>query len=190
MEKAIENKVIELLESCGALLKGHFILRSGLRSKYYFQCARVGEDLEKVEKLVRLLIKKIGELEFDTVLAPAMGALVLGQEVARQLKKRFIFVEKEEGKLILRRGFTLKPEEKVLIVEDVVTRGGRAQESIDIVQAHKGIPMGLAVLVDRSEGNAKFNVPFYALLNMNFPTYEPQAIPEELKAIPPVKPGS
>mgnify|MGYP002864218113 CR=1 FL=1 len=125
---------METFRQAGALLEGHFILRSGLRSREFFQCATALEKMPTVEKLGKALADKVRGLEIDTVVAPAMGGLVIGQEVARQLGARFIFVEKEDGSLVLRRGFKFYPEEKVLIVEDVVTRGGRADEAINIVQ--------------------------------------------------------
>lgn len=184
------NEVERIFEESGALLKGHFLLRSGLHSEYYFQCARVGEDLRKISRLAELLIEKIGNIQCDTVLAPAMGALVIGQEVARQMGKRFIFTEKEDGKLVLRRGFVIKPGEKILIVEDVVTKGGRAQETLDIAQGLKADVVALAVLVDRSQGNAKFSVPFYSLMQMAYPTYDSNNLPEHLRHSPAVKPGS
>jgi len=133
---------------------------------------------------------KIAKLQFRTVLAPAMGGLVVGQEVARQFNARYIFVEKEDDKLVLRRGFEIAQNERVLIVEDVITRGGRAQEAVDIVEANGGKVAGVAVLVDRSQGKAHFDCPLISLLQMGFPTFEPDKLPEHLKLIPPVKPGS
>lgn len=185
-----QNEVLKIFKDSGALLTGHFILRSGLHSEHFFQCAKVGEDLAKITRLANLLIEKLKNIDCNTVLAPAMGGLVIGQEVARQLGKRFLFAEKVDDKLALRRNFIIKPEEKVLIVEDVITRGGRAQEAIDIVRKAGGKVVGLAVLVDRSNGAASFDVPFKSLLEMTFPTYEPNSIPEHLKKITAIKPGS
>tara|TARA_B100001248_G_scaffold262736_1_gene261978 strand:+ start:37543 stop:38112 length:570 start_codon:yes stop_codon:yes gene_type:complete len=185
-----QEEVINIFKDAQALLEGHFILRSGLRSQYYFQCAQVGQYMDKVTRLAELLIQKLPNLEIDTVLAPAMGGLVIGQEVARQLKKRYIFVEKVNDVLELRRGFKIAPGEKVLVVEDVITRGGRAQEAIDIVKNQGGTPISLAVLVDRSQGKATFEVPCTSLVELSFPTYEPDQLPEHLKAIPAIKPGS
>jgi len=185
-----KNEVQEIFEKSGALLKGHFVLRSGLHSEYYFQCARACEDLTAVSRLSELLIKRLGNIECDTIIAPAMGGLVIGQEIARQLRKRFIFAEKQDNKLVLRRGFKFKPNERVLVVEDVITKGGRAQESINIVKENGGTPVALAVLVDRSQGNAKFEIPHSSLYAMSFPTYEPSDLPEHLKAVPVSKPGS
>lgn len=185
-----EEEVLQIFKDSGALLTGHFVLRSGLHSEHFFQCAKVGEDLHQITRLAELLIKKLGNFDCDTVLAPAMGGLVIGQEVARQLGKRFIFVEKVDDKLALRRNFVIKPGEKILVVEDVITRGGRAQEAIDIVTRSAGKAVALAVLVDRSNGNASFTIPCTSLLEMTFPTYEQDKLPEHLKMIPATKPGS
>ena len=130
-----------------------------------------------VERLGTLLLQKLGQLQFDTVLAPAMGGLVIGQEVARQAKVRFIFAEKDNNVLVMRRGFTLKPGERVLVVEDVITRGGRVQECLEIIKRAGGTAVGVAVLVDRSSGQAKFDVPTYSLLEMSYPTYPADQLP-------------
>src|SRR5439155_15086023 len=131
-----DKEVIQIFRDTGALLEGHFILRSGLHSRQYFQCALALQQMPVVEKLGAELAAKVRSLGAATVLSPAMGGLVLGQEVARQLGVRVIFVEKDEGKLVLRRGFKISPGEKIFIVEDVVTKGGRVQETIDIIHAH------------------------------------------------------
>lgn len=185
-----QQEILTIFEESGALLRGHFILRSGLRSGYFFQCARVCEFMDKVERLAELMLEKLEGIEFSTVLSPAMGGLVIGQEVARQAKARYLFAEKQNDKLVLRRGFKFEPGEKVLVVEDVITRGGRAQEAIDIVRENGGEVTGLALLADRSAGNAPFDVPVISLAEFNFPTYNPEELPSELEAIPPVKPGS
>lgn len=188
--QSTQEEVLNIFKRTKALLQGHFILRSGLRSEYFFQCAQVCQHLAEVTRLIELLKPQLDELEFDTVLAPAMGGLVVGQEVARQFGKRYIFVEKVDDKLALRRGFVIAPGERVLVVEDVVTRGGRANEAVEIVKQNGGKVVGIAVLVDRSEGNATFEAPLYALLEMAYPTYDPANLPERLKAIPAIKPGS
>lgn len=184
-----DHEVLSIFRETGALFEGHFVLRSGLHSGHYFQCARVCERLDRVSRLAAMLLEKVGPLEATTVVAPAMGGLVIGQEVARQADKRFVFAEKVEGALSLKR-FTLQPGEKVLIVEDVITKGGRVQETIDIVTAAGGEVEKVAVLVDRSEGKATFPVPHVSLLQFSFPTYVAEAIPPELAAIPVTKPGS
>lgn len=185
-----QEEVLDIFKETKALLQGHFILRSGLRSEYFFQCAQVCQSMKAVTRLIELLMPKLKDLEVDTVLAPAMGGLVVGQEVARQMDKRYIFVEKENDRLVMRRGFKIAEGERVLIVEDVITRGGRANEAIDIVKANKGIVAGLAVLVDRSEGNASFDNPLFSLLEMGYPTYHPDNLPNHLKDVPAIKPGS
>jgi orotate phosphoribosyltransferase len=132
----------------------------------------------------------MGDVRPDVVVAPAMGALVLGQEMARQLDARYVFLDKENDRLALRRGFSISPPEKVLIVEDVVTRGGRVQEAIDIVSGRGCKLQGVVVLVDRSEGKIDFEVPLISLIQMNFPTYDPEHLPAALADVPPIKPGS
>lgn len=185
-----QNEIITIFKESGALQEGHFVLRSGLHSGHFFQCAQVCQYLDKVTRLAELLIESMGEIDCETVVAPAMGGLVLGQEVARQLGKRFIFVEKEEGKLAMRRGFKLEDGEKVIIVEDVITRGGRVQETVDILEGLKANITQIGVLVDRSEGKAQFSAPLTPLVQLSFPTYEPNSLPPELAAVPVSKPGS
>ena len=186
-----QAEVLDIFKKTGALLEGHFILRSGLRSGHFFQCARVCEHLDEVTRLAELLIKKLPDIsKVETVVSPAMGGLVIGQEVARQLGKRFIFAEKVDDMLALRRNFIIKPEEKILIVEDVITRGGRVRETLDLVDSRHGLVQAIAVLVDRSTGKASFDAPLVSLLEMNYPTYEPENLPPELRNVPAVKPGS
>ncbi len=187
---AVQQEVTDIFIRTKALLQGHFVLRSGLHSGHFFQCAQVCQDMPAVERLGSLLKQKLSGLAYDTVLAPAMGGLVIGQEVARQSKCRFIFAEKENNILVLRRGFTFRPGEKVLVVEDVITRGGRVQECLDIVQKHGGTAVAVAVLVDRSSGQAKFNVPCLSLLEMSYPNYAADKVPPELAKLPASKPGS
>ncbi len=184
------DEVLAIFKRTGALLEGHFVLRSGLHSTHYFQCAQVCQNMEAVTRLCELLVKKLGRSDFATVLAPAMGGLVLGQEVARQTGKRYLFSEKANDKLVLRRNFKFAPGERVLVVEDVITRGGRVQECLDLITGAGAVPAGVLVLVDRSEGQAKFNVPHVALLPMSFPTYPADQLPPALAALPVVKPGS
>lgn len=186
-----QAEVLDIFKKTGALLEGHFILRSGLRSGHFFQCARVCEHLDQVSRLAELLIEKLPDVsEVETVVAPAMGGLVIGQEVARQLGKRFIFVEKIDDMLALRRNFIIKPDEKILVVEDVITRGGRVREALNIIDSRHGCVEAIAVLVDRSAGKASFDSPLISLLEMNYPTFEPENLPPELRNIPAVKPGS
>ena len=185
-----EHEVLHIFRQSGALLEGHFVLRSGLHSRQYFQCALALQQMPAVEKLGAELARKVRALGAVTVVAPAMGGLVLGQEVARQLGVRFIFVEKEEGKLVLRRGFKISAGEKILVVEDVVTKGGRVQETIDIVHAHRGEVVGIAMAVDRSGGSVRFGAPMFSLISLQVETFEPDKLPADLAALPVVKPGS
>ena len=185
-----ESEMLQVFRDTGALLEGHFILRSGLHSRQYFQCALALQHMPTVEKLGDHLASKVRSLNAVTVISPAMGGLVLGQEVARQLGLRFIFAEKEDGKLALRRGFKIGKGEKLLIVEDVVTKGGRVQETIDIVRAHKGEVVGVGMAVDRSGGQVSFGVPTFSLLSLNVEAFAPDKLPPDLAAIPAVKPGS
>jgi orotate phosphoribosyltransferase len=187
-----QQEVLDIFRRTRALLEGHFVLRSGLHSGHYFQCAQVCQRMDAVERLAELLVAKVRAqgIAFDTVLAPAMGGLVVGQEVARQAKVRFIFAEKENNILVLRRGFTLAPGERVLVVEDVVTRGGRVIECLNLVHGAGGRTAGVAMLVDRSSGAARFEVPAVSLLELSFPTYPADALPDWLSKIPVEKPGS
>jgi orotate phosphoribosyltransferase len=185
-----ESEVLEIFRETGALLRGHFILRSGLHSREFFQCAIALQQMPIVEKLGAALAQKVAHLNIQTVIAPAMGGLVLGQEVARQLRCRFIFVEKEEGKLVLRRGFRIAKGERILVAEDVVTKGGRLQETIDIVRLHEGRVQGAVAAVDRSNGKVNFGVPFFSLLKLEVAAFEADKLPPDLQAIPAVKPGS
>jgi orotate phosphoribosyltransferase len=185
-----QDEVLQMFRDSGALLEGHFILRSGLHSRQFFQCALALQQMPVVEKFGGELAGKVRSLGAVTVIAPAMGGLVIGQEVARQLGVRFIFSEKEDGKLVLRRGFKISPGEKILVVEDVVTKGGRVQETIDIVRAHGGVVVGVAILVDRSSGGVRLGVPLVSLIAMQVEAYEAAKMPPDLAAIPAMKPGS
>jgi orotate phosphoribosyltransferase len=185
-----QNEVLQVFRDSGALLQGHFVLRSGLHSRQFFQCALALQQMPVVEKLGAALAAQLNSLGAVTVVSPAMGGLVIGQEVARQLGLRFIFVEKEEGKLVLRRGFKIAPGEKILIVEDVVTKGGRVQETIDIVRANGGEVTGVGMVVDRSNGQTQLGVPLFSLIALQVETFKPDALPPDLAKIPAVKPGS
>src|SRR6516165_5479749 len=171
-----ESEILQIFRDTGALLEGHFVLRSGLHSRRYFQCALALQYMPTVGKLGAELAGKVRSLGAATVVSPAMGGLVLGQEVARQLGVRFIFVEKEDGKLVLRRGFKISKGEKILVVEDVVTKGGRVQETINIVRAHGGDVVAVAMAVDRSGGSVSFGIPMLSLIAMNVATYEPDKL--------------
>lgn len=185
-----QNEVIEIFRKSGALLEGHFILRSGLHSRQFFQCALALQSMPDVEKLGSAIAEKLRPLGAVTVVAPAMGGLVIGQEVARQLGVRFIFVEKEDGKLVLRRGFKIAAGEKILVLEDVVTKGGRVQETLAIVKAHGGKAVGIGMVVDRSNGSVNLGVPTFSLLALKVEAFEPDRLPPDLAGTPAVKPGS
>jgi orotate phosphoribosyltransferase len=177
-----QQEVLDIFKNTKALLTGHFVLRSGLHSGHYFQCAQVCQRMDAVTRLTELLMPRLAGFTFTTVLAPAMGGLVIGQEVARQTGARYVFAEKENDRLVLRRGFKFAPGEGVLI--------GRVLECIDIVKAGGGVPVAVAMLVDRSAGTMRFEIPAVSLLELSFPTYPADQVPPALAAIPVEKPGS
>jgi orotate phosphoribosyltransferase len=183
--------LLSLFRKTGALLDGHFVLRSGLHSRQYFQCALLLQHTDIAAKVCGQLADELRQFDCDAVISPALGGIIVGQEVGRSLGKRHIFVEKEEGKLVLRRGFQIYPNEKFIVVEDVVTRGGRVQETIDIVRARSGIVSAVGVIVDRS-GAVKpdFGCQFVSLIEMNVETFPADKLPSDLAKIPAVKPGS
>ena len=185
-----QEEVLQIFRDSGALLEGHFILRSGLHSAFFFQCAQVCQYLDKVTRMAELLVEDLKAYEATTVVAPAMGGLVIGQEVARQLNLRFLFLEKVDDKLKLRRNFEFRPNEKVLIVEDVITRGGRVVEALEQCRLHGAQPVAVGVIVDRSAGKTKFDVPHHSLTELSFPTYKADELPPELVGTEAVKPGS
>jgi orotate phosphoribosyltransferase len=185
------DDILTLFRKTGALLDGHFILRSGLHSREYFQCALLLQDTAIAAKVCGWLADKLREFDCDTVISPALGGIIVGQEVGRSLGKRHMFVEKDEGKLVLRRGFQISRGEKFVVVEDVVTRGGRVQETIDIVRAHGGVVLAVGVIVDRSaDTKPGFGCPFVSLIEMNVETFPADELPPDLAKIPAVKPGS
>ncbi|MBL9174019.1 MAG: orotate phosphoribosyltransferase [Verrucomicrobiales bacterium] len=183
-------EALDLFRSTGALLEGHFILRSGLHSRQFFQCAQALQQMPIVERFGAALAAQARSLQAVTVVSPAMGGLVIGQEVARQLGLRFIFAEKEDGRLVLRRGFQFQPGERCLVVEDVVTKGGRVQETMEIVRNHGATVVGVAMLVDRSDGSLDFGAPACSLIRLNVETFPADRLPADLASIPAVKPGS
>jgi orotate phosphoribosyltransferase len=187
----MSEDLLALFRKTGALLDGHFVLRSGLHSRQYFQCAILLQHTDIAEEVCRKLADKLREFDSDSVISPALGGIIVGQEVGRALGKRHIFVEKEAGGLALRRGFKIDKNERFIIAEDVVTRGGRVQETIDIVRAHGGVVVAAGVIVDRS-GKAKpdFGCPFISLIQMNVETFEADKLPVDLKDVPAAKPGS
>jgi orotate phosphoribosyltransferase len=184
------SEALDLFRSTGALLEGHFILRSGLHSRQFFQCALALQQMPIVERFGAALADRVRPLEIQTVVAPAMGGLVIGQEVARQLGCRFIFAEKEEGRLVLRRGFQLAPGERCLIVEDVVTKGGRVQETIQIIRDRQSTVVAVAMLVDRSDGSVDLGVPTHSLIRLHVEAFPADNLPADLAVTPAIKPGS
>ena len=185
-----ETKILSIFKKTDALLTGHFLLTSGRHSDRYFQCAKVLQYPEYAEKLCKIISDKFRNVEIDTVIAPAIGGLVVGQEVARQLNKRFIFAEREDKKLSLRRGFTLDENEKVLVCEDVVTTGGSVFEVIDIVKNNKANVVGVGFIVDRSNGKVNFEYPQFSTLKLEVVSYQPDECPLCREDIELVKPGS
>lgn len=188
------DQVLAVFKESEALLEGHFELRSGLHSPHYFQCAMVLRYPRHAGRLCAALVEKMraaGGLDrVDGVIAPAMGGLFVGHEIARALDVKSIFAEKENNRLVLRRGFTIKPGDRYLVAEDVITRGGRVQETIDIVTGRGGTVPAVAVLVDRSAGQARFSAPVFSLLEQAPITYEPAACPLCAKGVPMAHPGS
>ena len=188
-----DNEILAEFRAADALLEGHFILSSGLRSPRYLQCARVLMDPARAERLARALAAKLpAEVResIGAVISPAMGGVIIGHEMGRALGKPAMFLERPQGTFELRRGFHIGPGTKVLMIEDVVTTGLSSREAIEAVRAAGGEVVAEAALVDRSSGKADLGVPFYPLIRIDVPTYEADAVPPELAAIPPIKPGS
>ncbi len=187
------REVLDEFRAAGALLEGHFILSSGLRSPRYLQCARVLMDPERAARLCAALAEKVRDEiggEFDLVASPAMGGVIVGYEMARQLGCPAIFFERVDGDLQLRRGFEIQPGSRVLMVEDIVTTGLSSRECIAGIREHGGEVAGAACLIDRSCGKADVGAPLVALAELDVPAYRPDELPDELAAIEPVKPGS
>jgi orotate phosphoribosyltransferase len=185
-----EAEVLTMFRRSGALLDGHFRLSSGLHSPGYLQCALVLQHPREAEALGAALGGIVRSLGAQTVLSPAMGGIVIGQEVGRALGVRAIFAERQDGALTLRRGFALDPGEKVIVVEDVVTTGGSTRETMDVARAAGAIVVGACAIVDRSGGKQGLDVPFHALLPMDVKTYQPEECPLCRQGSPVVKPGS
>ncbi len=188
-----EEDVLSEFRASGALLEGHFKLSSGRHSAHYLQCARVLMNPERAGRLARAICANIPReirAEIDTVVSPAMGGIIIGHEVGRCLEKDAMFLERPEGEFYFRRGFSLEPGAKVLMVEDVVTTGLSSREAIEAVAREGGEVVAECALVDRSAGEANLGVPFYPLIAINFPTYADDEVPAELAAIPVSKPGS
>lgn len=187
---ATRDELLELFRKSGALLEGHFRLSSGLHSTGYLQCALVLQHPESAERLGRAVADGVRHLRPTVVLSPALGGVVIGHEVGRALGVRALFAERQDGILMLRRGFSLEASDRVLIVEDVCTTGGSTRETMQVATAAGGQVVGAASIVDRSGGRASFDVPFHALLGVDLPTYQPDSCPLCADGLPVVKPGS
>ena len=188
-----DDQILDEFRAAGALLEGHFILSSGLRSPKYLQCARVLMEPARAERLARELASRLPKIvadQVEAVVSPAMGGVIIGHEMGRALGKPAMFLERPEGTFELRRGFRLAPGAKVLMVEDVVTTGLSSREAIEAVRRAGGEVLAEAALVDRSSGKANLGVPFTPLIRIDVPTYEAESVPPDLAAIPAIKPGS
>lgn len=185
-----KEEVLKIFIDSSALLNGHFLLTSGRHSDQYFQCAKVLQYPPYTTQLCAIIAEHFRNLQIDTVLSPAMGGIIVGQEVARQLNTRAIFAEREEKKLILRRGFEIQKGERILVCEDVVTTGGSVFETIDIVQQAGGELVGVGFIVDRSSGTVKFGCEQKSCVEMNVVSYLPEECPICKTNIPLIKPGS
>ena len=188
-----DDEILDEFRAARALLEGHFILSSGLRSPRYLQCARVLMEPKRASRLAEALAAKIPSAlrgEIQAVVAPAMGGVIIGHEMGRALDVPAMFVERPTGTFELRRGFALDSGVKVLMVEDVVTTGLSSREAIAAIEAAGGDVIAGAALVDRSNGAADLGVPFFPLIRLDVPSYAADALPPELAAIPAIKPGS
>ena len=185
-----EQEIKSILSDCGAFLKGHFLLTSGRHSEYYIEKIKIIQEPDKVQKLCSELVDKFSNIDFDVVISPAMGGIVLGYEVAKQLNKRFVFTQRRDNKMIIRSGFELNPNEKVLIIEDIVTTGGSVFEVIDCIKKIGSQIIGIGLIVDRSSGRVNFGFPTKALLTMEIKTFLPEECPLCKKNILIFKPGS
>ena len=184
------DELLDLYRRSGALLEGHFRLTSGLHSPGYLQCALVLQHPQQAEALGRAIAGRVQDLRPTVVLSPALGGVVIGQEVGRALGVRAIFCERQDGRLALRRGFTLDSADRVLVVEDVMTTGGSTRETIEVAKAAGGQVVGTASIVNRGGAAIRFDVPYVSLLEIALPTYEPEACPLCAQGLPVVKPGS
>jgi len=190
-DNVTDTEVLQIFRKTNALLEGHFLLRSGLHSNQYFQCALVLQYPHHAERLCAALAAKLPSTAAQTVISPALGGLFVGHEVARALRLRHIFAEKNAaGKLELRRSFQVGRGEKFIVVEDVVTKGGRVQETVDIVRRLGGVVVGVGTLVDRSDGPVDFGAPLASLLKLHIKTFDPAQCPMCQAGTPVVKPGS
>ena len=186
-----ESEILQHLADTGALLTGHFQLRSGLHSDRYFQAAQVLQQTVIAATLCAAMADAWRDAGVETVISPAIGGIIVGQEIGRSLGVKAIFAEKDEqSNLLLRRGFSLRAGERVLVAEDVITKGGRVQQTIDLVRQFGAVPVGVATMVDRSDGSVDFGIPMKSLIRLTLATYEPTACPLCQQGLPIDKPGS
>ena len=185
-----KERVLEILKEADVLQEGHFLLTSGRHSDKYLQCAKIFQYTKYSEELCRALAEKFAGKGVELVIGPAIGAIQMSYEVSRHLGVKNIFAERENGKMTLRRNFTIEPGQKVLVVEDVVTTGGSVREVLDIVREHGGEVVGLGVVVDRTGGKIDFGVPLESVISMEVVSYEADECPLCKKGLPLVKPGS
>jgi len=190
MKVLTETELLKIFKKSETLLNGHFLLTSGRHSNVYFQCAKVLQYPQYNEDICATIVEHFKDYEIDTVIAPAIGGIVVGQEVARQLNKRFIFAEREDKKLNLRRGFSLAKGERVLVCEDVVTTGGSVFEVLEIVKQSGAEPVGVGFIVDRSKGKVQFGVPQKSVVSLEAVSFEAETCELCKENIPLVKPGS
>lgn len=184
------DEVVERFRRTGALLEGHFVLTSGLHSTHYLQCALVLQHPSEAEAFARAVASHFKGQQIETVAAPAIGGIIIGWEVARVLGVRFIWTEREAGQMTLRRGFTVRPGERVVVVEDVITTGGSTRETIETLRAAGALIVGAASIIDRSGGRSDVSVPRVALATLEVPAVSPDTCPQCAAGVPAVKPGS
>ena len=185
-----QNHLIEIFQKTGALLEGHFILTSGRHSPMYFQCAKVLQYPKYLQKFSNEIVNYFQGMDIDIVITPAVGGIVLGTEIGRQLNKQSIFAEREQGVMTLRRGFEINPETNVLVIEDVITTGGSVSEVIELVKNSGANVIGVGVLVDRSGGKVKLHEKQFCVTELEAVSYGDDEIPDDLANIPVLKPGS
>jgi len=189
-----ENKVLDVYKSIGALLEGHFILSSGLHSRMYLQSALIFSNTNIAESLCKSLAVKVNNIinikDIDIIVSPAMGGVIVGYELSRHLVKKNIFAERKDGKFTIRRGFQINKGQKVLVVEDIVTTGKSSLECFDCIRELGGDIIGEAALINRGGNSVDLGVPLVTLANLNIPNYDPDNLPEDLKNMPAIKPGS
>ncbi|MBQ9244692.1 orotate phosphoribosyltransferase [bacterium] len=182
------NEVLNLLEQAEGVLHGHFCLTSGLHSDIYFQCAKLYQYPDITEKLGKKLAEKLADIEFDTIVAPAIGAVIIGYETAKQAKKRNLFVERKDGVMQLRRGYSLKKGEKVVIIEDVITTARTIKETMEAIKEFEPEVVAVGCIVDRTKGKTEYNIK--SLMQIDPVVYEPNDCPLCKEGIPLIKPGS